>query len=89
MFNQKKYFLRLTFVFGCIILYKILTLYLFPTNFEIFASQEDLYSEERRNLSRLYWMISLIGGLIILTLSYVSWRKYKAEKKKKKKDSNS
>ena len=32
--------------------------------------------------------IIIVGGLIILTLSYVSWRKYKgeAEKLKRKKD---
>lgn len=32
-----------------------------------------------------YWMIMLIGGIIIITLSYVSWRKYKGEKKSSKK----
>ncbi len=31
-----------------------------------------------------YWMIMLIGGLILITLSYVSWRKYKGTQKKKK-----
>lgn len=32
-----------------------------------------------------YWMIMLIGGIIIITLSYVSWRKYQGEKKSKQK----
>lgn len=32
-----------------------------------------------------YWMILLIGGIIIITLSYVSWRKYLGEKKSKQK----
>lgn len=32
-----------------------------------------------------YWMIMLIGGIIIITLSYVSWRKYLGEKKSKQK----
>ena len=32
-----------------------------------------------------YWMIMLIGGIILTTLSYVSWRKYKGHKKSDKK----
>ena len=36
-----------------------------------------------------YWMIMLIGGIIITTLSYVSWRKYIGQKKsEKKRDTN-
>lgn len=29
-------------------------------------------------------MIMLIGGVIFLTLSYVSWRKYRGEKRKRR-----
>ncbi|HLS66603.1 MAG TPA: sporulation protein YpjB [Pseudogracilibacillus sp.] len=29
-------------------------------------------------------MITLIGGVIFVTLSYVSWRKYKGERKKRR-----
>lgn len=37
----------------------------------------------------LWWVISMTGSVIILTLSYVSWRKYKGEKKeKRRKDPN-
>lgn len=37
-----------------------------------------------------YWMTIIVGGCIAATLTYVSWRKYKAEKKKHlNKDSNS
>ena len=37
----------------------------------------------------LWWVISMTGSVIILTLSYVSWRKYKGEKKEmKRKDRN-
>ncbi|MBM7713620.1 sporulation protein YpjB [Siminovitchia sp. FSL H7-0308] len=37
----------------------------------------------------LWWVISMTGSVIILTLSYVSWRKYKGEKKeRKRKDPN-
>lgn len=31
-----------------------------------------------------YWMILIIGGLILITLSYVSWRKYKGTILKKR-----
>lgn len=31
-----------------------------------------------------YWLIMLIGGLILITLSYVSWRKYKGMKARQK-----
>lgn len=37
----------------------------------------------------LWWVISMTGGIIIMTLSYVSWRKYKGERQqRKRKDSN-
>ncbi|WP_175631894.1 sporulation protein YpjB [Virgibacillus siamensis] len=38
----------------------------------------------------LFWMTIIVGGCIAITLTYVSWRKYKAEKKKHlNKDPNS
>ncbi|WP_157967828.1 sporulation protein YpjB [Paraliobacillus sp. X-1268] len=36
-----------------------------------------------------YWIILIVGGVIILTLTYVAWRKYKGQKKKKQKQHNS
>lgn len=32
-----------------------------------------------------YWMILLIGGSILMTLSYVSWKKYKGDRQKNRK----
>ncbi|MFB1049324.1 sporulation protein YpjB [Paraliobacillus sp. JSM ZJ581] len=32
-----------------------------------------------------YWIILMVGGIIIVTLSYVAWKKYKGEKKRKQK----
>jgi len=29
------------------------------------------------------WTVGIVGGCIAITLSYVSWRKYKGEEKKK------
>jgi len=34
----------------------------------------------------LFWTIAIVGGCIVITLAYVSWRKYRAEKKLKKRD---
>lgn len=36
-----------------------------------------------------YIVAAIIGGIIIATLTYVSWKKYKAEQKRKRKDENS
>ncbi|GAB4073590.1 hypothetical protein GCM10028778_10930 [Barrientosiimonas marina] len=37
-----------------------------------------------------YWVVGIVGGSIAITLTYVSWRKYKAEKRKQSdKNSNS
>ncbi|MDY0405713.1 sporulation protein YpjB [Virgibacillus sp. 179-BFC.A HS] len=36
-------------------------------------------------MSVLFWVICIVGGCIALTLTYVSWRKYNAEVRKKTK----
>jgi len=33
----------------------------------------------------LYWIAGIVGGCIALTLSYVSWRTYRGQHKKRKK----
>ncbi|TFJ93825.1 sporulation protein YpjB [Lentibacillus salicampi] len=38
------------------------------------------------NMVPFYWMVGIVGGSIAITLSYVSWRKYRAEKKKQTDD---
>ncbi|MFC4557372.1 sporulation protein YpjB [Virgibacillus kekensis] len=41
-------------------------------------------------MAPFYWMVIIVGGCIAATLTYVSWRKYRGEKKKQmNKDSNS
>ncbi|GGM22921.1 hypothetical protein GCM10011351_06000 [Paraliobacillus quinghaiensis] len=37
------------------------------------------------NYVSFYWMIFIVGGIIIVTLAYVAFKKYKGEKKKKQK----
>lgn len=41
-------------------------------------------SGKSKEMIPFYWMIFIVGGCIALTLSYVSWKKYKGEKKKEK-----
>lgn len=49
-----------------------------------------VHTQATSDMTPFYWMIAIVGGLIAITLSYVSFRKYKGEEKKRKeKDSNS
>jgi len=41
-------------------------------------------SVHNKNMTPLAWTAIIVGGCIVLTLSYVSWQKYKAEVKGKK-----
>lgn len=45
-------------------------------------NREDVYIS---SIIPFYWMIMLIGGVIMVTLSYVSWRKYRGHKKNEQK----
>ncbi|MBP1949578.1 sporulation protein YpjB [Virgibacillus litoralis] len=47
-------------------------------------------SNNNAEMMPFYWMVTIVGGCIAVTLTYVSWRKYKGEKKKQsERDSNS
>lgn len=49
-----------------------------------------LISEEKSEFAPFLWMVIIVGGSIMITLSYVSWRKYKGiVKNQRKKNSNS
>jgi len=41
-------------------------------------------SVKSKEMIPFFWMVLIVGGCIAITLSYVSWRKYKGEKNKKK-----
>ncbi|WP_010095886.1 sporulation protein YpjB [Ornithinibacillus scapharcae] len=47
-------------------------------------------TEEKGNdrLFPFYWLMLIVGLIIVSTLSYVSWRKYKGEKDEKKNHDN-
>lgn len=54
-----------------------------------YANVNHFTDEATSSMIPFYWMIMLIGGIIITTLSYVSWRKYKGHKKiTQKRDEN-
>lgn len=39
-------------------------------------------SSNNTDMIPFYWMVAIVGGCIAITLTYVSWRKYKGEKKR-------
>lgn len=47
----------------------------------ILATMKGEKSED--DLLPFYWLLLIVGGSIVCTLSYVSWRKYQGEKKEK------
>ncbi|MEC5422477.1 sporulation protein YpjB [Virgibacillus sp. C22-A2] len=51
------------------------------------ASDSSVTKEDKSSQTSLLWIVATVGGCIAFTLSYVSWRKYKGEEKKRlKKD---
>lgn len=56
---------------------------------QTYAKVEQAEEHHISSIVPFYWMIMLIGGIILITLSYVSWRKYRGHKKnKRKRDAN-
>ena len=48
-----------------------------------------MFPKKNFDMVPFYWIIGIVGGCIAVTLSYVSWKKYKEEEKKQtKKDGN-
>jgi len=49
-------------------------------------ADDSMSTKENTNSLELipfFWTVGIVGGCIGLTLAYVSWRKYRAEEKKK------
>lgn len=40
-------------------------------------------TKKSMDMVAFYWVLFVVGGLIALTLTYVSWRKYRGEKQKR------
>lgn len=68
----------------------IYTLLNFPVTAHAAGHSLLIATKTNTEMAPFYWMVVIVGGCIAITLTYVSWRKYKGEKKKRiKKDSNS
>lgn len=50
------------------------------------SAVEAQQTADSTNYSLLFWTIGIVGGCIAITLTYVSWRKYKGEERKKDQD---
>ena len=55
-----------------------------------YASSDQMESKETvqpldggLGLLPLYWIVGIVGGCIALTLTYVSWKKYRAQRRRK------
>ena len=82
-FNKIAVFIR-SFLIGVIIIF--VSLIQINEAYANVENREDIYIS---SIVPFYWMIMLIGGVIMVTLSYVSWRKYRGHKKnKRKRDAN-
>lgn len=77
---MKKYFIRqinkgILFIFIGII--EILSL---SKNTKAEVKTETI--QKSVDMIAFYWVLFVVGGFVALTLTYVSWRKYKGEKQK-------
>ncbi|MYL45275.1 hypothetical protein GLV94_06430 [Virgibacillus halodenitrificans] len=62
----------------------IFSSYLFPLQVKAEIQLGTTVVDTQSNgLGLLIWTVIIVGGCIGITLSYVSWRKYKGEKNKK------
>jgi len=81
---QKKVIIFISaFILGiCIILFSIVQLN------KTYAIDDLTQEVELSSIVPFYWMILIIGGIIVIALSYVGWRKYRGHKLRQKRDTN-
>lgn len=68
----------------CLIIGVICSVFGFIKLNYVYANVSSEYEDNAILLVPYYWLILIIGGLILITLSYVSWRKYKGTIKRRK-----
>lgn len=80
---QKAFF----YASAIVIMGTILSLLLKPITFQA-SSFHKVYvlNNQVFQFTPFFWTIAVVGGCITVTLTYVSWKKYRAEKKAKAKD---
>lgn len=78
--------------------YTILFMIVFALILSVFSSAKEAQAVKQNNFVQvskslemlpLFLTIGIVGGCIALTLAFVSWQKYKAEKKKRIKKESS
>ncbi|MFA1820725.1 sporulation protein YpjB [Virgibacillus oceani] len=71
----------------CLLLSIILPIIIILADFSILevsaAAENSNATKKNFDLAPFIWTVGIVGGCIAITLSYVSWRKYKGEEKKK------
>lgn len=72
-----------------VVLIGIIIIMFFSSHMSISAEEVNQLPKKNFDMVPFYWIIGIVGGCIAVTLSYVSWKKYKEEEKKQtKKDGN-
>lgn len=78
------------FIFVCTFVIGVITFLFGVIKFNhAYATVGDTEEYDAANIVPFYWLILIIGGIILITLSYVSFRKYRGHKKaNQKRDTN-
>lgn len=79
---MKNYFIKQINKGKLIIIIGIIEILFFSKNTKAKVKTETV--QKSVDMIAFYWVLFVIGGLIALTLTYVSWRKYKGEKQKQR-----
>src|SRR5699024_2206834 len=77
----KKYFWRVILIVNSVII-SLNIMFAHP----VLAKTLEENPAKGKEMIPFYWMILIVGSCIAVTLSYVSWRKYKGEQQRKKKN---
>ncbi|WP_339227987.1 sporulation protein YpjB [Oceanobacillus sp. FSL K6-2867] len=80
MVNRLKLIVRIT---AAVLIGIGLNIYFGVAWIEASVGNNEHIVEKQSGITPLIWAAIIIGGCITLTLSYVSWRKYRAEVKAK------
>lgn len=75
------------YALAIVVMGTILSLILKPVTLQASSFHRVYFiNDQAFQFTPFFWTIAVIGGCITVTLAYVSWKKYKAEKQSKRKD---